>query len=185
MLNPRILKPLAGLTLAGGSWIGYHWNKGHLNPGGSHSYDYEWPLGPVENYGSVDEFFSNLKAKPNGSFPMTRVNGTFSQPGDLVHLRFAFETPNPVIVDEIGDRSMTLVAGQGHTFRGSAQHSVREHEGFLQYRIQGQGPAEGGEAFIQQMANVAFGQFGWPLNMPFADDPVVLTHEKYLSDNYR
>lgn len=167
------MRAAGSIVAAGGAWLGYHIAQGNINPGGRHRYDREWRLGPVQNYGGgVVEYWAGLCVRPNGRFPMTRVNGVASEPGAVMHLQFWFESPNPVIVDEVDDHSMTLVTAPGHLFRGTARHSVREDGGDLLYRIQGEGPVEGGENLLLQAANVGFAQFGWPLNMTFAPTEV-------------
>lgn len=181
----RMARRVAGSTAAAGSalgaWVGYHVQQGHLNRGGSHFYDRQWSLGPIGNYGgSPDQYFSDLRTSPNGRFPMTRIDGAFNRVGDHVNLRFAFEPANGVIVDEITDRSLTLVTDATHTFQGEAHHSVSERDGYLMYRIQGQGPSEGGEHFVLQMANVAFSQFGWPLLLPFTQTEEAQAHDDSL-----
>ncbi len=56
-----------------------------------------------------------------------------------------------------------------HLFQGTARHSVREAGGDLVYRIEGEGPSDNPEDFMLQIANVAFAQAGWMVNMPFSD----------------
>ena len=182
------LKKTTGLAAVGAtSWYTYHRQKGHINPGGRHSYDMDWYLGPEENHGGADKFWHDLLESPNGRFPMTRVNGSAHEVGDVMHLQFFCEPPNPVIVDEITDRSMTLTAGPKHLFKGEAHHSVFEKGGGLFYRIQGQGPAEGGEPVVIQAANTLFAQAGWTLNMPRSYSKAELEAEAAFekADNYR
>lgn len=163
---------LAGLSTAAGTWVGYHMYMGRINIGSRHAYDYEWALGPVENYGSATEFWDRLRRQPNGSFPMTRIDGTFLEVGSVARLQFLWEKPNPVLVNAVTDCSVTLDALPGHVFQGRAKHSVHEKGGYLVYRIEGEGPADGTEGFVQQVVNIGFAQFGWGQNMPVTETEV-------------
>lgn len=156
---------LAGVATSGSGWLGYHVNQGHINWGGSHRYDREYFLGPVHNFGSAEEFFDALRTQPNGRFPMTRIDGIFSE-GSTIGLRVANEKTNFVRVENITDCSMLLATTPEHRFKGTAEHSVRAKDGNLLYRIKGKGPKEGGEHVGLQIANVAFADTVWPMLLP-------------------
>jgi hypothetical protein len=137
------------------SWLNTE-KSSWIDKGGSHSYIHTIPLGKTEEVGTAEEVMDRVKKNPNGYFPMTRVDGSLQNEGDVGYLKpFSVGNGNPVEVTYTDSTTLELKAKPGHTFQGTAQHATYQYGGYTYYQVAGMGP-EGKEPVWKQIVNNNF-----------------------------
>lgn len=121
-----------------------------------HQYSSRTELGETKL--SEKEIFKIVSQRSPEYFPI-ECDKPLAKVGDTAELTF-LGTKNPVKVTEITGTSVTLQAGEGHTFEGFATHAIAKEGDKAYYEVVGINPNP--EVAWKMVANTVFGNLAWP-----------------------